>query len=458
MLKRILTLSLSLMMIISLCASVSVFAAESKPAAIVEDFEDGVVDTAIVDFNSAVSKEVADGAGRGGGKALKITNLKNTACIGFSASYRPDYDALVLSYDIQVSKVPDPDTQSNKEMVMAGSKSGGGNKTLSLYRKLTGSSADFSFKTYDGDSYDLEIGEWYRIVTVRTGYTISTWVLDTNSNVLLYQTRAEIGAQDEFSIIRGTTNAMGDDNVPGEDGEIMLDNISFTHYDAAAFGPSQTDYEIKKNDDGLVPRNTTSVTVSFDGKIVPGDAVLKYTDKNETEQSVACTVAAATVNGKEIPLTYTVSWERTLESNTEYTLDLTGLKNEKDKSATGTITFTTLNAEDIHLWKKVAISSVVTNTLDETETDISFTLEDNPEYANTEFEGAIMAVLYQDGVMKDFAITEEGSFKVGNAPEEENTVSFSLGTLPENGYEIWLIQMDTASGLTPLAFGKYPVE
>ena len=116
MLKRMWAIVLSVAMLVSLCPSVSVFAATASKNdnLITEDFEDGEVDASIVDLSADYTMERAVVDLEGGGKALKITNLMNAARIGFNQTYSRDANVSILSYDIQVSKASSPDTQSNK--------------------------------------------------------------------------------------------------------------------------------------------------------------------------------------------------------------------------------------------------------------------------------------------------------------------------------------------------------
>ncbi|MBR2973880.1 MAG: hypothetical protein IKC41_06715, partial [Clostridia bacterium] len=118
---------------------------------------------------------------------------------------------------------------------------------------------------------------------------------------------------------------------------------------------------------------------------------------------------------------------------------------------TDVISFTTFDASVVHLWDSPEISTVTPNTADATKTDITFTLNDDPEYANTTFTGAVMAVILQNGQMTDFDIIAD-TFTA----DTSNTKTF--GFAATNWDTLQLIQMDTANGLTPLAWAEYPVE
>ena len=182
-------------------------------------------------------------------------------------------------------------------------------------------------------------------------------------------------------------------------------------------------------------------------------AVLK--SSNEEEDDIACKLEPVTdtENDIELPLTYKVSWKAVLGSNTKYTLDLTGMQNEKGVIGNSSITFKTLDASQTHLWNDATISSVNVNSSDSLKTDIKFTLEDIPEYANDSFTGTIMAVLYRNDSMAGFDLISD-SFTVGSAV----TKPFELGDVPVSGDRVQLMQMDTQNGLIPLAIAEIIIE
>lgn len=447
MLKRILTLSLSVMMLTSLCPTTSVFATDGKPAIIVEDFEDGVVDSSIVKLNDyEFTQNVSNGV-------LSITNIVNGSCLGFNHAYDAAKEAVYLSYDIQFKTLPTT-VAENTAMIVAGAAVDGTMGTMRIKGTTVDGETKLRFTDQSGNALSntpVEAGKWYKIIFTRNFTVASTGansniaiaaVLDEDGNLIGFNRRTGMGGtHTQYSIIRSASSFT--------DAEILIDNVKFSAYDRTTYGPSVMDYFVATKKNGCVNPTAKSMVVSFEEALKTTPTATITSGSN----TIACTVAQ--LSSATTTMLYKITWTDDLAAGKNYTLSISG-KNEADKNIDGEISFTTFNTLAVHLWEKPIISEVAANSTDATKTDITFTLNDDPEYANTSFEGAIMAVVLRDGQMVDFDIVVPKApatyFPVG----ENITGEFEFTVEPDDTLQ--LIQMDTANGLTPLAWAEYPVE
>lgn len=447
MLKRILTLSLSVMMLTSLCPTTSVFATDTKPAAVVEDFEDGEINSDIANIGTAnASVQIATDKGKNGGKALEISldHTSGYVALGFDKAYNQNSDIAVISYDFQISQLPQTMPSNGSMVYLAGVRSDVNASALNM-ATLTDSetgNAKFSFVSQTvatAKHDDIVVGEWYKIIAVRLAGVYEAWAIDSNGNVAGYNKRTGAGSGVvDFCLVRSGVGALGD-------GKILIDNVEFSIYDKT-LSPSMINSSIKNGAENL-PLNTKSITLSFDAEISERTITIETSGGAEVTCSVSGTKDS---NEKDLPMTYaTVSWTENLLSDTTYTLVVRDA--EGNQISDGSITFKTLNASKPHLWKDITISTVAQNTENSAKTDISFKIEDFPEYANTSFTGAVMAVILRNGQMADFDI-------IADTFTADTSITKTFGFTATNGDTLQLIQMDTANGLTPLAWAEYPVE
>ncbi|MBR2885636.1 MAG: hypothetical protein IKB93_12760 [Clostridia bacterium] len=444
MLKRILTLSLSVMMLTSLCPTTSVFATDGKPAIIVEDFEDGAVDSSIVKLNDyAFTQNVSNGV-------LSITNIVNGSCLGFNHAYDAAKEAVYLSYDIQFKTLPTT-VAENTAMIVAGAAVDGTMGTMRIKGTTVDGETKLRFTDQSGNALSntpVEAGKWYKIIFTRNFTVASTGansniaiaaVLDEDGNLIGFNRRTGMGnAHTQYSIIRSASSFT--------DAEILIDNVKFSAYDRTTYGPSVMDYFVATKANGCVNPTAKSMVVSFEEALKTTPTATITSGSNTIVCSVSQLSSATTT------MLYKITWTDNLAAGKDYTLSISGT-NEAGNNIVGTdvISFTTFDASVVHLWDSPEISTVTPNTADATKTDITFTLNDDPEYANTTFTGAVMAVILQNGQMTDFDIIAD-TFTA----DTSNTKTF--GFAATNWDTLQLIQMDTANGLTPLAWAEYPVE
>jgi len=444
MLKRILTLSLSVMMLTSLCPTTSVFATDGKPAIIVEDFEDGVVDSSIVKLNNyEFTQNVSNGV-------LSITNIVNGSCLGFNHAYDAAKEAVYLSYDIQFKTLPTTVTE-NTAMIVAGAAVDGTMGTMRIKGTTVDGETKLRFTDQSGNALSntpVEAGKWYKIIFTRNFTVASTGansniaiaaVLDEDGNLIGFNRRTGMGGtHTQYSIIRSASSFT--------DAEILIDNVKFSAYDRTTYGPSVMDYFVATKANGCVNPSAKSMVVSFEEALKTTPTATITSGSNTIVCSVSQLSSATTT------MLYKITWNDDLAAGKNYTLSISG-SNEAGKLIVGTdvISFTTFDTLAVHLWEKPTIVGDVTTDTENATTDITFKLNDNPEYANTSFEGAVMAVVLRNDHMADFDI-------IADTFSADTSITKTLGFTVEAGDKLQLIQMDTASGLTPLAWAEYSVE
>lgn len=447
MLKRILAFSLSLIMLLCLCPIADVFAADGKPAAIVETFEDGVVDSSIVKLNNyTFTQNVSNGV-------LSITDIINGSCLGFNHDYKAATEAVYLSYDIQFKTLPTT-IDEKTAMIVAGAAADGTMGTMRIKGFKVDGETKLRFTDQNGTNLlsntAVEAGKWYKIIYAKnltdaanSNIAIAA-VLDEDGNLIGFNRRTGMGsAHTQYSIIRAVSAFTG--------AEILIDNVKFSAYDRKTYGPSVMDYFVATNAMGYVKPETKSMVVSFEEALKTNPTATITSGSN----TINCTVAQ--LKSATTTMLYKITWTDDLTAGEDYTLSISGT-NEAGNNIVGTdvISFTTFDASVVHLWDSPEISTVTPNTSDATKTDITFMLKDNPEYDNASFTGAVMAVVLRGNQMVGFDIVvpeaPATSFSVGG----DITIDFEFAE--PNWDTLQLIQMDTQNGLTPLAWAEYPVE
>jgi len=336
MLKRTWAIVLSLVMLVTLCPTTSVFAASKNDNLITEDFENGTINTAIAELNPsyAMTKQVADGVGKGGGKALEITSLSSGAVLGFDVpAFAYTTEDAFLSYDFKFSKFPENITDGSM-LYLAGVKKDGGTSTITVIQKTENEKKIYYFADQSGNALSdaIEKDKWYKIVYVKNYNVIYGMVTDDNGKIIAFNRRAGASAQTEYSLIRGNTKTLGD-------GKVLVDNIQFNWFNKSTYGPSVSQYFIDRAENGTVSRNAKSALVLFDQAIAT-----KPTAKLTPEggSAISCTVTKE--NNKDYASTflYTVSWTADLEIGKNYTLTLSGTNAQNVAiDSTGLISFTT---------------------------------------------------------------------------------------------------------------------
>ena len=393
MIKRILTLSLCVMMLVSLCPTTSVFATDGKPAIIVEDFEDGAVDASIVKLNDPTfTQNVSNGV-------LSITNIVNGSCLGFNHDYKAATEAVYLSYDIQFKTLPTTITEDTA-MIVAGATPSGGMATMRIKGATVDGETKLRFADQNGTTVlsntAVEEGKWYKIIFTRN-FTVASngansniaiaAVLDEDGKLIGFNRRTGMGnAHTQYSIIRSASSFAG--------AEILIDNVKFSAYDRTTYGPSVMDYFVATKANGCVNPTAKSMVVSFEEALKTTPTATITSGSN----TIACTVAQ--LSSATTTMLYKITWTDDLAAGKNYTLSISG-NNEAGKPIVGTdvISFTTFDTLAVHLWEKPTIVGDVTTDTENATTDITFKLNDNPEYANTSFTGAVMAVALRGGQM-----------------------------------------------------------
>lgn len=347
MLKKIWAIVLSLALVLSVFPVTGVFA-DGKPAAMVETFEDGEADSSITALNTyAFTQNVAEGVGKGGGKALSITDIVNGSCVGFNHIHNTNSnttEAVYLSYDIQFKTLPATITESTGMIIAGGSPSGVGTRV-----RVQGKTVDGETKLYFTDGSNafsngvVEAGKWYKIVYMKNqgvaanGTTVVQSnigaVLDEAGNLIGFNRKGSDSSKHEgFSIIRATSDFTG--------AEILVDNVKFSTYDRTTYGPSVMETYIESGADGNVSRTAKSMVVVFEEalKTTP-TATLTPAEGS----AITCSVSKLYITDSTTSMIYKISWTGDLAAGTNYTLAISGA-NEAGKAIDGTVNFATAPA------------------------------------------------------------------------------------------------------------------
>ena len=330
MLKRMWAIVISVVMLVSLCPTTSVFAADGKPAAIVETFEDGVVDSSIVKLNNyTFTQNVSNGV-------LSITNIVNGSCLGFNHDYKATTEAVYLSYDIQFKTLPTTITE-NTAMIVAGATPSGGMATMRIKGATVDGETKLRFADHNGTNLlsntAVEAGKWYKIIFAKnltdaanSNIAIAA-VLDEDGNLIGFNRRTGMGsAHTQYSIIRAASAFTG--------AEILIDNVKFSAYDRKTYGPSVMDYFVDTNADGYVKRTAKSMVVSFEEALKTTPTATITSGSN----TINCTVAQ--LQSATTTMLYKITWTDDLTAETNYTLSISG-SNEAGKTIVGTVEFST---------------------------------------------------------------------------------------------------------------------
>ena len=343
MLKRMWAIVISVVMLVSLCPSVSVFAASKTDFLIEEGFEGASYDTSKItnigrSTAETLSPTIVEG-GKNGGNALLVTGIGPQEVLGINHTAQSGR-AAYLSYDINIRKLPD--NISGDAILLsgfAGCATDLSRQTFVLKQYEEEGNKRFVFfdnrssSTYPGAQVDIceaKENTWYKMIWTLNGNSLYGVLLDEDGDVLF------AGATNNYKLetvsivgANATTDNFGN-------GEVLIDNVYFNCWNRTTYGATVVGSSI---DDVInaVPQATKSVKVSFDTQIKTPSAKLKTASGAEVE---ACTMTATDSTN----LTYNVSWTTDLSSETSYVLDLTATKNDNNKTitdSTGAISFTT---------------------------------------------------------------------------------------------------------------------
>lgn len=328
----------------------------------------------------------------------------------------------IFSYDFKVTKRNAAGKATNYFSVAGDGKNDG---------TFINSKDDDGYITVLADNtqkYPFSENVWYTIVVIVDGYELSSYLFDENGNVLLQTSK-------DYSKTSQTTTKARIARLDGytEEGtEMYLDNIEKHVYYPLQTAPTLKKSSVSNGEVGIARNSSFEFTFDQD---VTGNVVI--TDKDGVEVSGVTTTKTAYNK-----LKVTFADNMLLEKKQNYTISFAGIKNSKNLTCSSeNIVFET---EDLHIWDNITVGTVSQN---EDKVDITFTLNDTLGYKL--FTGTMMAVRYENGVMKAVSSISLANVAVGT----EITKSFELGTLTADS-KIKLIQLDLTKGPVVMAIGE----
>ena len=145
-----------------------------------------------------------------------------------------------------------------------------------------------------------------------------------------------------------------------------------------------------------------------------------------------------------------------LDRNSTYTVEFTNVAYVAGGSCTiPSVSFTT---EDTHLWNDVAINNIAANSLDNTKTDVTFTISDNEDFSYLKFSGTVIAVRYGvEEINEGNAVRKMDKIDtivLSDVPVGETTQTFNLGGALNAGEKLQIILIDADEKPVPLASGE----
>ena len=287
----------------------------------------------------------------------------------------------------------------------------------------------WKFKDVQGvyGSYEYGLDNWYRLNMTSPGNGLFGEIVDLTTNeVVIRSVNTGYNAQGVKEL-----NALYMQLRSGDVCSIMIDNVVMTAYDAANDVPELINATIESDEEN-VQRNKELI-FTFDQEIDESSTIV-FKEKNGAAVDGA-------VTEKIMYNTLKVTYDGILGRNTDYVLSFEGVTNGNLSCTDGEINFKT---EDLHLWNDINVTAKAVND-DESLTDITF--EIGNQYNYPVFSGSVMAVVYSEEKMIAADIKS-----LDNVATGEMTVSFSLGSIPENA-KIRIILMDVEKGPIPLASG-----
>ena len=269
--------------------------------------------------------------------------------------------------------------------------------------------------------------KWYTSVVIVDGYNATSYLFDEDGTQLISATKTYASTATKT----GAQIARLDGYILGGT-EMYLDNI-----EKHVYYPSQTAPVLQKsnvvNGETEVARNSDFEFI-FD-QDVTGNVVI--TDKDGKEV-VGVTTTKTAYNKLKVTLADNILLER----KQNYTISFAGVKNSKNLTCgSENIAFET---EDLHIWDNITVGAVSQN---EDKVDVTFTLNDTLGYKL--FSGVIMAIRYENGIMKAISSIPLTNEAAGSMI----TKTFELGTLTENS-KIKFMQLDLTNGPVVLATGE----
>lgn len=387
MLKRMWAIVISIVMLVSLCPTTSVFATASKnDNLITEDFEGTTFSERITniypnaDATETLSPTIAVGEGIGGGNALLVSSIGQKEVLGIKDI--EETKAAYLSYYVNFKTLPTDITGSDGGVGLisnfAGAAANTSRAAIGVYQYGTGDEAIFKF--YDvknsKDICEITEGRWYRVEWNLNGNKNYVRLYSEDGTILFNNNYDGSAGQSTLSLIGAYTGySFGN-------GEVLIDNIKVNNWDRGTYGPSVTETSIDGNINN-VSKDIKSVVVSFDSPIYSASATLKASDG--ITKVADCTMAVVDNDG-EAKRTFTISWTAQLAAETEYILDLTSSKNDRSVAAdsTGLISFTT---EDATLAETVLRDDFEDNTVFATDAK-GYTAQYKGSFIYSDYNGA----------------------------------------------------------------------
>lgn len=348
MFKKTTAIFLSLLMLLTLSTSASVFAAmpqsgsETNGAKWTDNFN-GYTASTTLGFNgypvasanhssdvfvafSGFSGSFVEDGGRDGSVAMKINqrNDGNNVMLRTKDVDFDTYDAFVFAQEFKILRNPATTTT-----FYLGASSGWGGRQFLL---TTDSSGAFVLKNYqDNQTLAYELNHWYKLMVMQQADgTRRGWLLDAATGDVLMTNTMTVTASsnNNAAILFGADTTATADTVM----QIMVDNAELYAYKMSAYAPDVTSSTLANGETGVGVND--SATVTFDQPLKTAAATV-YPMGNSSA-AASCTVTA--VSGKLN--TYTVAWSG-LDGGARYTLDLSGFTNDGNAACGATIGFVT---------------------------------------------------------------------------------------------------------------------
>ena len=373
MLKKMLTIFLSLILMLSLC-SVTIFAAmpanaftcavagtiDANTEGMAEDnFDDkNITETAFSQYASKKSTNVfyqhnakygvgyrilsANNASDVNDKVLEISNHKDDAVLLETLKFTMAANYVTeLSFDVRFTAVPTSATLGNLSSFYIFGFAGAGGMQMAydataakwkLYSSGQGPSAGVEY---------VEADKLYSVNIIYDGTTgnFQTYLFNAADDTSLVRAdRLKCGNSGVASAVRCINAVNIPKKIEGTDADIKLEinNAKMVVYNTTVNAPGIESSTVE-NGAEEISADTKSVEVKFDQSIKTTSAVLK----TDGADDVTCTMKAVSTKRN----TYTVSWTNDLAAGKTYTIDMSGTTNASDISAGNNAVITFKTAE-----------------------------------------------------------------------------------------------------------------
>ncbi|MBR5156852.1 MAG: hypothetical protein IKW59_03690 [Clostridia bacterium] len=366
MLKKTISIFLSIVLILSLC-SATVFGAMPESALTcttagtidaestgmaVDNFDDEAIteaqfkrynrygDQSDIFVDNEISYSTfrilsANNASDANDKVLEVSNksAKSTSYLKTLDFYVAEDYVTELVYDMRFTSIPTGTAlyDTTNKVNMFGRNKTGANRGAVRFQY----DSSLSAWTLSGDDNNVQVktNKLYKVCMIVVGTKLYTYILDADSDTVLTYSETQTSDLFEANSVQNIQalqlTKMGDSEVTLE-----LDNAKLVRYNRTVTGPAILSSTIANGAAGIDPAITYSAEIVFDQKVTTAAATLK----SAGAEDIACTVTpvANKLN------TYTVSWEDTLAIGTTYTLDMSATSNGKITGGDDAkITFTT---------------------------------------------------------------------------------------------------------------------